>query len=425
MVSKFIIENVRKYLVGPGQDFTFERADPERIKFTGLEEVGVYIHIPFCKSICTYCPYCRIPYDKKLASEYLEALLKEIDLYRTKIGKIRISSVYIGGGTPTNLLDELGIILERIREVFVISGDVGIETSPYDVNETAIKKLKDYGINLLSLGVQSFQDKFLKILGRNYSFYDAYNAVDMITSANFDSFNIDLMFDLPGQTVNDVIFGLKEAIARGVKQVTVYPLFTFSYSIAGERQSLKRVRMPGIFRRKTFFYAIYDFLLSEGFERVSVWGFKKGPLVKFSSVTRNYYIGLGAGAGSRLPDVFYFNTFSVREYLKTVRQGFLPIALKMDISESLSSYYWFYWQLYNTNFSWKELKRVFNEDKKVLNIFKIFEMLGFSTQEGDNASLTKKGTFWIHLIQNYFILNYIDKVWSKCMKETWPDEIKI
>lgn len=425
MISKFITENIRKYLVGSGQDFTFRRADPESIQFSRLEEIGLYVHIPFCKSLCPYCPYCRIPYDKKLASEYLEALLKEIDLYKTKVGKVEISSIYIGGGTPTNLIDELGIVLERIREVFFITGDIGIETSPYDVDEKVVKRLKYYDINLLSLGVQSFQDRFLKMLGRNYTSYDAYKAVKTAISANFDSVNIDFMFDLPGQTVNDVLFDLKEAIARGVTQLTVYPLFTFSYSLAGERQSLERVKMPGIFRRKSFFYAIYDFLLREGFERVSVWGFKKGPSKRFSSVTRNYYIGLGAGAGSRLPNVFYFNTFSVREYLKALREGSFPIALKMDISESLSRYYWFYWQIYNTYFSLKELKEVFNRDRRILEIFRILEIKGFFTRAGDNISLTKKGTFWVHLVQNYFILNYIDKVWSKCLEEAWPEEIKI
>ena len=425
MISKFITENIRKYLVGSGQDFTFRRADSDSIQFTRLEEIGLYVHIPFCKSLCPYCPYCRIPYDKKLASEYLEALLKEIDLYKAKVGKVEISSIYIGGGTPTNLIDELGTVLKKVREVFFITGNIGIETSPYDVDEKVVKMLKDYGINLLSLGVQSFQDRFLKMLGRNYSSYDAYKAVETAISANLDSVNIDFMFDLPGQTVNDVLFDLKEAIARGVTQLTVYPLFTFSYSLVGERQSLKRVKMPGILGRKSFFYAIYDFLLREGFERVSVWGFKKGLSKRFSSVTRNYYIGLGAGAGSRLPNVFYFNTFSVREYLKALREGSFPIALKMDISESLSRYYWFYWQIYNTYFSLKELKEVFNQDRKVLKIFRILEMKGFFTRAGDNISLTKKGTFWVHLVQNYFILNYIDKVWSVCMKEAWPEEIKI
>ncbi|MCX6087641.1 MAG: coproporphyrinogen-III oxidase family protein [Caldiserica bacterium] len=425
MISKFITESIRKYLVGSGQDFTFRRADSDSIQFTRLEEIGLYVHIPFCKSLCPYCPYCRIPYDKKLASEYLEALLKEIDLYKIKVGKVEISSIYIGGGTPTNLIDELGTVLKRIKEVFFITGDIGIETSPYDVDEKVVKMLKDYGINLLSLGVQSFQDRFLKMLGRNYTSYDAYKAVETAISANFDSVNIDFMFDLPGQTVNDVLFDLKEAIVRGVTQLTVYPFFTFSYSLAGERQSLKRVKMPGIFRRKSFFYAIYDFLLREGFERVSVWGFKKGPSKRFSSVTRNYYIGLGAGAGSRLPNVFYFNTFSVREYLKVLREGSFPIALKMDISESLSRYYWFYWQIYNTYFSLKELKEVFNRDRRILKIFRILEIKGFFTCAGDNISLTKKGTFWVHLVQNYFILNYIDKVWSKCLKEAWPEEIKI
>jgi len=97
----------------------------------------------------------------------------------------------------------------------------------------------------------------------------------------------------------------------------------------------------------------------------------------------------------------------------------------MDISESLSRYYWFYWQIYNTYFSLKELKEVFNRDRRILKIFRILEIKGFFTRAGDNISLTKKGTFWVHLIQNYFILNYIDKVWSKCLEEAWPEEIKI
>ncbi|MBN2015346.1 hypothetical protein JW766_00765 [Candidatus Dojkabacteria bacterium] len=183
--------------------------------------------------------------------------------------------------------------------------------------------------------------------------------------------------------------------------------------------------MPNIFIRRRVYKTIHSFLLSRGFNRVSVWGFKKGAVPRYSSVTRDFYVGFGAGAASNFPNMFYFNTFNVSEYIKTLLNNKLPISIEMNISKTLSKYYWFYWKLYDTYFSRHEINKVFGKDKKIsliINIFKTLKLLG---ERNSKFALTERGSFWIHLAQNYFMLNYIDKVWTICMKEPWPERIEI
>lgn len=137
-------------------------------RLPSLEKIDLYIHIPFCKNKCPYCPYNKIMYDKNLVEPYLKAILAEIEQHYNRLGRIKITSIYIGSGTPTNLIDELGVILGRIRDHFIITGDVCIETNPSEINEEIVNKLIKYGINLVSLGVQSFNNKYLQLIGRNY-----------------------------------------------------------------------------------------------------------------------------------------------------------------------------------------------------------------------------------------------------------------
>ncbi|KUK54886.1 MAG: Oxygen-independent coproporphyrinogen III oxidase [Atribacteria bacterium 34_868] len=157
----------RRFFIGRKQNFTFLKRNT--IDIPSLKKIDLYIHIPFCKNGCPYCPYNRIGYNKDLVQPYLHAVLCEIDFYFKKYGKVEIPSVYIGGGTPTNLIEELDIIIHSLREKFFIAGDICIETSPADLNENIVKKLKNMGVDLISIGVQSFNDEYLKILGRKYN----------------------------------------------------------------------------------------------------------------------------------------------------------------------------------------------------------------------------------------------------------------
>lgn len=424
LISDAATKLIRRLLVGKEQDFVFRPA--HNIKPEPLKRTGLYIHIPFCKNLCPYCPYNKIVYDRRLADPYLDALLQEIEQYYNHLGRVEITSIYIGGGTPTNLIDKLGAALDRIRERFHVAGDICVETNPKDLDEQKIDLLLQYGVNLISLGGQSFDDRCLKLLGRNYSGAELNHVLEMATKAGFKSVNLDLMFTLPGQSATDIERDLNRAICSGVDQVTTYPLFTFPYSAVGRRQKIIRVRMPNLAARRRAYRAIHNFFLERGFQRVSVWGFLRSPAPRYSSVTREHYIGLGAGAGSHVPGHFYLNTFSVEDYIKACRAGRLPTALGMDFTFKMELYYWLYWRLYDTHIPKKELFALFGKDNlEIKTLLGLLFVLKMAVDEGEQIVLRERGAFWVHLLQNYFALPYINNVWSAAREVPYPPQISL
>jgi len=416
---------LRNYFVGKDQKFIFEKVDIESFELPNIQETNLYIHIPFCKSMCPYCPYNRVLYQEEMIGPYITALLKEIEIYAQKLGRVTISSVYIGGGTPTNAIDELEDVIDKIKTCFNVVGDIAIETTIADINEYNVQKLKSYGINMISIGVQSFDEKYLELLGRNYTSEMIKPALKLLKEANFDTVNIDLMFAFPGQSEKEIMDDLKKANEYGIEQITAYPLFTFPYSTIGEYLKINKIKMPKFFARRKFYKLIHDYFIDNGYEMTSVWSFKKNNIQskRYSSVTREDYIGFGAGAGSRFKSQFHFNTFTIAEYEKRLFEDKLPIAINMPISERLSRYYWLYWRLYDTQFSIEEFNRY--SDWKMKTLMKIFTILGFCHKDDKNIILNERGSFWIHLAQNYFVLNYINKVWSVMKEQPFPERIRI
>ncbi len=415
---------IRTYFTGKDSKYVFEQCYSP--KHQPIDRINLYIHIPFCRNMCPYCPYNKIEYDEKLVKPYLDSVIREIRLYKDRYGRFEISSIYIGGGTPTLLIDELGIILKEIKVAFVLKGDICIETSPNDISDDVIAKLREQGVGLLSCGVQSFRDTNLQFIGRKYKASELDEKLKALVAAGFKSVNIDLMFALPGQGIDGLKYDLERAIGSGVNQVTTYPLFTFPYTTIGKYLRLKKVKMPNIGERKKLYYFIHNYFNEKGFDRVSVWGFRKGNAPRYSSVTRDNYIGLGAGAGSHLPDGYYLNTFSVSEYINRCSSGNFPTALYMRFSKQMREYFWLYWRLYDTCINKEDLFRVFHgNDKKLGGLFKLTGLLGLTREDDDSINLNLKGAFWIHLMQNYFSLNYINKVWTVAMEEPFPKSIAL
>ncbi len=424
MIEIFTKE-LRNYLL-PHSDFTLRKNHEIDLKDAEcINNLGLYIHIPFCKNSCPYCPYNKILYEEKLVEPFKNAILKEIQIYGRRLTGKEITSIYIGGGTPTNIIDELGTILNEIRKFFNIKGSICIETNPNDINIVNLKKLNDYGIEIISCGVQSFQDKFLRYIGRNYDSSILPEKLILLKNSNFKSVNIDLMFALPNQNVEDIIYDLEKIIEFGINQVTAYPLFTFPYSSVGRFLKLRKVRMPNIFKRRIMYHTIHSYLTSKGFRRVSVWGFIKHNEPRYSSVTRDFYIGFGPGSGTSLKNGYYLNTFSFNHYIKILREKKLPIALKMDFNDEMLRYYWFYWRLYDTTIKEEELEEYFKNDRRLKKIIKVSDILNFYDKKDGYIILNERGSFYLHLLQNYFLLNYINKVWSKAMEEPFPEIIKL
>ena len=419
-----ITKKLRKHLIGTNQNFTFTPYEEKPLP--QLKNYNLYIHIPFCKTLCPYCPYNRTMYDKNLVEPYLKAMLQEIEDYSVKLGHATLSSIYIGGGTPTTLIDELAIILQKLHQKFTITGDICIETTPLDLYKENLKKLKAMGITLISIGVQSFQDNLLNAIGRKHSAKQAEKALEETLDEGVNSTNIDLMFVLPGQTEAELYADLEKTIELHVDQVTTYPLFTFPYTTVGEYLRLNKIKMPSLIKRRKMYKMIYNFYNFNDYHPVSVWGFKQKNATKYSSVTRDHYIGLGAGAASRFPSIFYFNTFSVHEYIKSLLNKKTPIAISMEISSALNRFYWLYWRFYETSINKDALFSFFGENnRKISLLLKSLKLLWFIKETEKTIHLTERGAFYIHLLQNYFVLDYINNVWSVAMKEPWPKSIEI
>jgi oxygen-independent coproporphyrinogen-3 oxidase len=416
---------IRRYLVGPAQRWVFE-PPPEGWVPPRLERTSLYLHVPFCRNSCPFCPYTKIPFDAALVEPYTRAAIAEVDWWADTIGPAEITSVYIGGGTPTLAPDSIASVLRRVRERFRLTGDVCIETNPADVDNETVKKLLHADVSLVSLGVQSFHPRHLATLGRGYPPHVAEHALALLTESGFSSINVDVMFALPGQTAGDVTADLARAAELGATQLTTYPLFTFPYTSVGKYLRLAAVRMPDLRTRRAHYRAIGRWCAEHGFERVSVWGFKRGAVPRYSSVTRDGYIGIGPGAGSHLPDGFVLNTFDLNSWIHAARAGRMTVALRMAFAGQMSGWWWLYWRLYDTRIPLDDLDAVLGEDApKARWWLRAVEQAGLAVRQRGYVELTEPGAFWLHLAQNHFALNYVNALWTRARREPWPQAVSI
>ncbi len=425
ILSQIATRILRRYLVGSDQQWHFDPL-PKDWTPSPVKQTSLYLHVPFCRNCCPYCPYTKVTYDEKLVEPYTQAALAEVNWWADKIGPAEITSIYIGGGTPTLALDSVAEILTLIRNKFHLTGDVCIETNPSDVNSLTIKKLHDANISLVSLGVQSFRSENLKIIGRDYKPDIAEHALTLLANGGFASVNVDLMFALPGQTVDDVIKDLTKAEKLGANQLTTYPLFTFPYTSIGKYLNLTSVRMPNLRVRRSHYKAINEWCIEHDFKRVSVWGFKRGAVPRYSSVTRDSYIGIGPGAGSHLPDEFVINTFALDSWISAISEGHTASALRMPFTVMMSNWWWLYWRFYDTRIPLDNFAMYFGkESRKARCLFKIMELCGFAVHNEGYLELTEPGSFWLHLVQNHFALSYINTVWTQARRIPWPRTVAI
>ena len=424
-VSRLATRTVRRHLVGPRQRWEFVPPDPGWVP-SRLERTSLYLHVPFCRNCCPYCPYTKVPYRPELVARYTSAALAEVDRWADQVGPAEVSSVYVGGGTPTLALDSVSSVLARVRSRFNVTGDVCIETNPADVDELVVDRMHDMGIALVSLGVQSFHREHLATIGRQYEPQVAERALRMLTEAEFASVNADIMFALPGQEVADVLEDLAHAAELGADQLTTYPLFTFPYTQVGEYLHLAGVRMPDLRVRREQYQAISRWCAANGFERVSVWGFKRGGAPRYSSVTRDGYIGMGPGSGSHLPDGFVLNTFDLDAWETALEQGRSPVALRMPFEDEMAGWWWLYWRFYDTRIPMDSLDEELGEDAdKARRWLSAVQSAGLARRVNGSLELTDSGAFWLHLAQNHFALSYVNTLWTAARQTAWPSSVPI
>jgi oxygen-independent coproporphyrinogen-3 oxidase len=317
-------------------------------------------------------------------------------------------------------------VLVHVRRRFRLTGDICIETNPADVDDETVRRLHDMGVELVSLGVESFQPERLALLGRDYTPLVAERALARLAESSFASVNADIMFALPHQAAAEVTADLARAAQLGADQLTTYPLFTFPYTSVGQYLRLAAVRMPHLPVRQAHYKAINAWCAGHGFERVSVWGFKRGSVPRYSSVTRDGYLGIGPGAGSHLADGFVLNTFDFNSWSEATRASRTAIALRMPFAGEMAGWWWLYWRFYDTRIPVDDLDAALGNDVPKARLWlNVMKRAGLAVQHGRYLELTQSGAFWLHLAQNHFALEYVNTLWTQARREPWPQAVAI
>jgi coproporphyrinogen III oxidase-like Fe-S oxidoreductase len=384
-------------------------------KLMKIDSIGLYLHIPFCQQICPYCPYNKELYQDTLAERYVSSVKKEMDFYADLIGKKPVTSLYIGGGTPTTMLDTgLGELIGHMREVFNLQCDIHMESHLNHLNADNLKRIQALGVQHLSFGIEALFDRHLKFLGRPYTVDEANEAIRRVVASGFKCVNVDVMFALPGQTYEEIAETGRELVKSGVDQVAAYPLFRFPYTPLGKAgmppnhvigESIRRRRMLRILER--IFY-------EAGYERTSVWAFTRRGVPRYCSVTVPLYVGFGASGGTYLKDVFYLNTFSVTDYIKAMEEHGQAIALSVDLTERMQRAGWLYWRIYETRFAKSDYRMRFGEE--------IDDVYGMK-DDGERITLSDRGSFWLHAGEDILSIDYISKLWGASKRDPWPDKV--
>lgn len=336
----------------------------------------LYMHVPFCERLCPYCSFNRFPFNAEKARRYFKNMRQEMHMLK-ELG-YDFESVYIGGGTPTIMIDELCETIDAARDVFPGIKEVSSETNPNHLIPEYVEKLEDR-VQRLSVGVQSFNDDLLKQMDRYDKYGSGTEIIERIkyASPHFVSMNADMIFNFPAQTTDILISDIERVVESGASQTTFYPLMASPSVEKSLAQTVGKVD----YNREKQFYEIICALLAEGnaapFEFGSAWTFnrKKSSCVPAFSgenetpandamideyvVNYEEYPAIGSGGITYLGHDLYVNTFSVNDYNKAIEAGNMSIMGQTTFSLRDRMRYRFMMQLFGLRLDKKAFERDF------------------------------------------------------------------
>ena len=415
----FITSLTRIWLTRSFLPFRFiSEYDPHPI-YADAQNMGLYIHIPFCRSLCNFCPYCKVVYRKSLAQAYVEALKKEIVLVgNSSPVRKRVTTLYFGGGSPALVVGEIKGIIETVQQYFEITEGIGLELHPADVTAENLRTLEEGGITRISIGVQSFGEEYLALLGRRE--HDYKNMFAALKAVPFETVAMDFIFALPGQTIESVRKDIDTAFANGANHIAMYPFIDFTYT------DRKFENMPEA-QKKKLLTEITEYCQQQGYIRDSIWTFAKPGTKKYSSMTRDNFLGFGCSATTLLTDQFKINTFSIQEYIDRINCNTIPTALTLKFTPRQRMLYYMFWAAYTTVVDPKSFQMFFGKRLEHCYGFELLlvRLLGFATMKDGKYVMTPRGAYYYHYYENYFTLSYIDQMWNLMRTKAFPAELVI
>ena len=291
---------------------------------------GVYIHIPFCRQKCFYCDFPSWAGREKYMEAYIGALCREIrqqgSLYVRQWGWP--STIYIGGGTPSVLPEELlEQMLQQARDIFGHVAEFTMECNPGTVDAAKLTLLHRYGVNRLSFGVQSFDDRLLRAIGRIHTAAQAAEAIALARASGFTNVSLDLMYGLPGQSLADLQASVAQALSLQPEHISIYGLQLEEGTAFAKMQELGKLHLPG----DELTEQMYDYMTQElpahGYVRYEISNFARHGFASRHNLSYWQdvpYLGLGAAAHSYLDGIRYENVADIGTYIQQIKAGQLP-----------------------------------------------------------------------------------------------------
>lgn len=369
---------------------------------------SAYVHIPFCTQICYYCDFSKVFIKNQPVDSYLEHLIEEYDSYDIK----KLRTLYIGGGTPTALSAcQLAFLLEKLTDKLDLSclEELTIEANPGDLDQEKIAVLKDSPVNRVSLGVQTFNDRMLKQIGRSHSEKDIYENIANLKKAGFDNISIDLIYALPKQTMEDVKTNVAKAIALDIPHMSLYSLILENHTVFMNRMRQGKLPLPKEDLEAEMFEYIIAELEKAGFEHYEISNFSKPGFESRHNLMywdNAEYYGIGAGASGYVDGVRYKNHGPIRHYLQAVEAGNARVqeevlTLKEKMEEEM-----FLGLRKKSGVSKKRFEEKFGlsfEGQYGAVVSDLTEQ-GLLVPDRDIVRMTKQGLFWGDTVAEKFIL---------------------
>ncbi len=410
-------------------------------KYTRLEQIGhviavpegdpdkhlmLYLHVPFCVVLCPFCSFHRVRYKEDRARHYFRTLRKEIRLAHD--AGFRFGEIYVGGGTPTCNVAELAETLELARRLNPIR-QISIETNPDDLVADELRILRDAGVNRLSVGVQSLEDKLLGEMERKEKYGNSAEIRERLamTQGIFDTLNVDLIFNLPHQSLESVMRDV-DILTREIEvdQISCYPLMGATTTTLRMKREMGRVSYS---RERDFYEAILE-RLPQSYTPSSAWCFSKHQsLIDEYIIEHEDYVGLGSGAMSYLNGTLYAASFSINRYIRLVEAGFSGITRKSRFSEKDQMRYNFLMTFFGLKVNKAHMEQRWGGrfEKTLWQEFAAFKLVGAIRDDGENWVLTRKGMYyWVLMMREFFIAvsNFRDLMRLGIKSELDPEDLE-
>jgi len=377
----------------------FRAVEPPRPRSN--TEYLLYVHIPYCEELCPYCSFNRFPLDREAAKKYFQALSREIEMYRD-LG-FDCAAVYVGGGTPTVLPEEMARLLQDMRGMFGVR-EISLETNPHHLKDDIMDIMKDAGVNRLSVGVQSFDDGLLRQMERFHKYGSGEEIKDRLAHymGFFDTLNVDMIFNFPTQTMTMLEKDLNVIEEIGADQVTFYPLMVSDVT----RTELARRFGPISYEQEKRFYLRIAEALADNYSCGTAWCFsRKKSMIDEYIVDYDEYIGVGSGSFGYVGGACYANTFSVPDYVRLVHEDTLPILAKRAFSETEQIQYYFMMKLFGVSLDVKKAEEKFS-GRFVRTLWKelpVFRIMRALTNDRGVLRLTRGGQYlWVIMMREFF-----------------------